>query len=191
MGLEVVAEQTFPDDTNTDFTVQLNAAKDGGAELVFMPIYYTPASLILNQAKSMGYEPTFMGGDGMDGILAIEGFDTSLAEGLLLMTPFNASATDERTASFVSEYQTRYNEIPNQFAADGYDVIYALYNAMTAAGITGSESASEICTALEAQFATMTIDGLTGTGMHWDENGMISKAPAAVVIENGVYVPMG
>ena len=87
VGLEVVAEQTFPDDTNTDFTVQLNAAKDGGAELVFMPIYYTPASLILNQAKSMGYEPTFMGGDGMDGILAIEGFDTSLAEGLLLMTP--------------------------------------------------------------------------------------------------------
>ena len=81
--------------------------------------------------------------------------------------------------------------VPNQFAADGYDVIYALYNAMTAAGITGSESASEICTALEAQFATMTIDGLTGTGMHWDENGMISKAPAAVVIENGVYVPMG
>ena len=82
VGLEVVAEQTFPDDTNTDFTVQLNAAKDGGAELVFMPIYYTPASLILNQAKSMGYEPTFMGGDGMDGILAIEGFDTSLADAL-------------------------------------------------------------------------------------------------------------
>ena len=127
-----------------------------------------------------------------DGILTVEGFDTSLAEGLALMTPFDANASDEATQSFVAKFKEKMDGlVPNQFAADGYDVIYALYNAMTAAGITGSESASEICTALEAQFATMTIDGLTGTGMHWDENGMISKAPAAVVIENGVYVPMG
>ena len=120
IGLEVVAVQTFPDDTNTDFNVQLNAAKDAGADLVFMPIYYTPASLILSQAKSMGYEPTFFGCDGMDGILDLEGFDKSLAEGLMLMTPFNAWGEDERTKTFVSEYEAAYGGIPNQFAADGY-----------------------------------------------------------------------
>ena len=170
----------------------LAEAQKAGADLVFMPIYYQPASVIFAQAKAMGYEPTFFGCDGMDGILTVEGFDTSLAEGLALMTPFDANASDEATQSFVAKFKEKMDGlVPNQFAADGYDVIYALYNAMTAAGITGSESASEICTALEAQFATMTIDGLTGTGMHWDENGMISKAPAAVVIENGVYVPMG
>ena len=190
VGLEVVAEQTFPDDTNTDFTVQLNAAKDGGAELVFMPIYYTPASLILNQAKSMGYEPTFMCGDGMDGILAIEGFDTSLAEGLLLMTPFNASATDERTASFVSEYQTRCNEIPNQFAADGYDCIYAIYEACQKAGVTADMSHEDICAALISTFTSsdFSVDGLTGSGMTWAATGEISKAPLVFEVQDGVYV---
>ena len=192
LGLEIVATTSFTADNKADLSTQVTQCQDAGADLVFLPIYYTEAAQILSYANKIGYAPKFFGCDGMDGILAIEGFDTSLAEGLALMTPFDANASDEATQSFVAKFKEKMDGlVPNQFAADGYDVIYALYNAMTAAGITGSESASEICTALEAQFATMTIDGLTGTGMHWDENGMISKAPAAVVIENGVYVPMG
>ena len=192
LGLEIVATTSFTADNKADLSTQVTQCQDAGADLVFLPIYYTEAAQILSYANKTGYEPIFFGCDGMDGILTVEGFDTSLAEGLALMTPFDANASDEATQSFVAKFKEKMDGlVPNQFAADGYDVIYALYNAMTAAGITGSESASEICTALEAQFATMTIDGLTGTGMHWDENGMISKAPAAVVIENGVYVPMG
>ena len=192
LGLEIVATTSFTADNKADLSTQVTQCQDAGADLVFLPIYYTEAAQILSYAHKIGYAPKFFGCDGMDGILTVEGFDTSLAEGLALMTPFDANASDEATQSFVAKFKEKMDGlVPNQFAADGYDVIYALYNAMTAAGITGSESASEICTALEAQFATMTIDGLTGTGMHWDENGMISKAPAAVVIENGVYVPMG
>ena len=192
LGLEIVATTSFTADNKADLSTQVTQCQDAGADLVFLPIYYTEAAQILSYANKIGYAPKFFGCDGMDGILTVEGFDTSLAEGLALMTPFDANASDEATQSFVTKFKEKMDGlVPNQFAADGYDVIYALYNAMTAAGITGSESASEICTALEAQFATMTIDGLTGTGMHWDENGMISKAPAAVVIENGVYVPMG
>ena len=192
LGLEIVATTSFTADNKADLSTQVTQCQDAGADLVFLPIYYTEAAQILSYANKIGYTPKFFGCDGMDGILTVEGFDTSLAEGLALMTPFDANASDEATQSFVAKFKEKMDGlVPNQFAADGYDVIYALYNAMTAAGITGSESASEICTALEAQFATMTIDGLTGTGMHWDENGMISKAPAAVVIENGVYVPMG
>ena len=192
LGLEIVATTSFTADNKADLSTQVTQCQDAGADMVFLPIYYTEAAQILSYANKIGYAPKFFGCDGMDGILTVEGFDTSLAEGLALMTPFDANASDEATQSFVAKFKEKMDGlVPNQFAADGYDVIYALYNAMTAAGITGSESASEICTALEAQFATMTIDGLTGTGMHWDENGMISKAPAAVVIENGVYVPMG
>ncbi len=192
LGLEIVATTSFTADNKADLSTQVTQCQDAGADLVFLPIYYTEAAQILSYANKIGYAPKFFGCDGMDGILTVEGFDTTLAEGLTLMTPFDANASDEATQSFVAKFKEKMDGlVPNQFAADGYDVIYALYNAMTAAGITGSESASEICTALEAQFATMTIDGLTGTGMHWDENGMISKAPAAVVIENGVYVPMG
>lgn len=192
LGLEIVATTSFTADNKADLSTQVTQCQDAGADLVFLPIYYTEAAQILSYANKIGYAPKFFGCDGMDGILTVEGFDTSLAEGLVLMTPFDANASDEATQSFVAKFKEKMDGlVPNQFAADGYDVIYALYNAMTAAGITGTESASDICTALEAQFATMTIDGLTGTGMHWDENGMISKAPAAVVIENGVYVPMG
>ena len=192
LGLEIVATTSFTADNKADLSTQVTQCQDAGADLGFLPIYYTEAAQILSYANKIGYAPKFFGCDGMDGILTVEGFDTTLAEGLALMTPFDANASDEATQSFVAKFKEKMDGlVPNQFAADGYDVIYALYNAMTAAGITGSESASEICTALEAQFATMTIDGLTGTGMHWDENGMISKAPAAVVIENGVYVPMG
>ena len=190
IGLEIVTVQTFPDDTNTDFNVQLTAAKDAGADLVFMPIYYTPASLILSQAKSMGYAPTFFGCDGMDGILDLEGFDVSLAEGLMLMTPFNAWGEDERTQTFVSEYEAAYGGIPNQFAADGYDCMYAIYEACIAAGITADMSAQDICEALIAQFtsADFSVDGLTGTGMTWSANGEVSKAPVVVKVEGGVYV---
>ena len=191
IGLEIVAETTFPDDSNTDFSAQLNECKAAGAEMVFMPIYYTPASLVLAQAKSMGYAPVFFGGDGMDGILGMEGFDASLAEGLMLMTPFNASATDDRTVKFVETYTNKYGtETLNQFAADGYDCIYAIYEAWQAAGCSTDMSAQDICEAMVAQFtsSSFSVDGLTGAGMTWSANGEVSKAPMVVKVESGAYV---
>ena len=191
IGLEIVAETTFPDDSNTDFSAQLNECKAAGAEMVFMPIYYTPASLVLAQAKSMGYAPVFFGGDGMDGILGMDGFDASLAEGLMLMTPFNASATDDRTVKFVETYTNKYGtETLNQFAADGYDCIYAIYEAWQAAGCSTDMSAQDICEAMVAQFtsSSFSVDGLTGAGMTWSANGEVSKAPMVVKVESGAYV---
>ena len=187
-GIEVVYEGTFTKDTATDFSVQLTAAQSAGADTVFLPIYYQPASVILAQAKAMDYAPTFFGVDGMDGILTMEGFDTSLAEGVMVLTPFSADAQDEKTQSFVAEYKARHGETPNQFAADGYDCVYALKAALESAGCTPDMSAEEICEALVAQFPTMSFDGITGTGMTWSSNGEVSKMPMAVVIQDGVYV---
>ena len=188
LGLEVVYEGTFTADTATDFSVQLTAAQAAGADLVFLPIYYQPASVILSQADAMGYAPTFFGVDGMDGILTMEGFDASLAEGVMLLTPFSADAEDELTKNFVAEYQKRHGETPNQFAADGYDCIYAMKQALEAANCTPDMSVEELCDALIAQFTSMSFNGLTGTNMTWGTNGEVSKMPTAVVIENGVYV---
>ncbi len=190
VGLEVVATQTYPDDKTTDYTVQLNACKDAGADLVFLPIYYTPASLILAQAKQMSYAPIFFGGDGMDGMLDMEGFDKSLAEGLLLMTPFNASGTDERTKSFVEKYQEAHGILPNQFAADGYDCMYAIYEACCKIDGIADMDSQKLCDALIAMFTggDFSVDGLTGTSMKWLESGEISKAPVVVKVEGGVYV---
>lgn len=189
-GIQVVAESTFSSDENADFSVQINAAISAGAEMIFLPIYYTPASNILKQAKDAGYTGTFFGGDGMDGILTMENFDTSLAEGLMLITPFNAASTDERTVNFIDEYKKLSGGVePNQFAADGYDCIYAMYEAAKKAGVNDSMSAEEICTAMIAAFTdpSFKVDGLTGSGMSWMTSGEVSKEPIVVIIENGAY----
>ena len=191
-GLEIVTEQTFTKDTQTDFSVQLNACKSAGADLLFLPIYYTPASLILTQANQMGYAPKFFGVDGMDGILTVENFDTALAEGVMLLTPFNADATDEATVNFVTKYEEKYGETPNQFAADAYDCMYAYKLALETAGCTPDMSASDLCDAMIETFPTITFTGLTGdgAGITWDSDGAVSKSPKGMIIENGAYVGM-
>ena len=187
LGLNIVCETSFTSDNRSDLSTQIIQCRDEGCDFIFLPFYAEQAAQVLTYADKIGYEPTFFGCDGMDGVLTIDGFDTSLAEGLVLMTPFNPDAPE--TQDFVSKYKAMMNGIvPNQFAADGYDVIYAIYNACVALGIDGLTPASEACAKLEEYFATYVFDGLTGTGMTWDSVGMISKIPAAVVIENGKYV---
>ena len=188
LNIEVVSDTTFADGNDTDFSVQLSDAQTNGAELVFLPMYYTPASLIFAQAAGMGYAPKWFGVDGMDGILSLEGFDTSLAEGVMLLTPFNADSEDAATKSFVEKYQAKTGEIPNQFAADAYDCVYAYKQALEAAGATPDMTAEELCELMIAQFTTMTFNGLTGEGMTWAADGTVTKSPKGMVIENGAYV---
>lgn len=186
-GLEIVSAEAFTADSKTDFTVQLQKAKDAGAELVFLPIYYTEASLILTQANGMGFAPMFFGCDGLDGLLNVEGFDTSLAEGVMLLTPFAADADDELTQKFVAAYKEAYGDTPNQFAADAYDGMYAIKAAIEKSGVTPDMSASDICDAMEVAMTEISIDGLTGEGMTWTADGEPNKAPKAVKIVNGAY----
>lgn len=192
LGLEIVCAETFPDDTNSDFSAQLNSAKAKGADLLFLPIYYTPASLILTQAAKMNYTPKFFGVDGMDGILTVKNFDTKLAEDVMLLTPFTADAADEKTQNFVKKYKEKFGDTPNQFAADAYDCVYALYEACKAKNITSDSKAADICTALTEQFtdSSFKFDGLTGTGMTWAKSGEVSKSPKGMVIKDGKYVGM-
>jgi len=169
-GLEVVAEEAFTADSKTDFSTQLQKAQSAGADLVFLPIYYTEASIILTQANGMGYEPAFFGVDGMDGILGVENFDTSLAEGVM--------------------FKEKYGDVPNQFAADAYDAIYVIKAAIEQAGATPDMSASDLGTALTGAMTSISVDGLTGEGMTWQATGEVSKAPKAVVIKDGAYAAM-
>jgi branched-chain amino acid transport system substrate-binding protein len=188
LNLEVVSDTTFADGNDTDFSVQLSDAQSKGAELVFLPMYYQPASLIFAQAKNMGYTPKWFGVDGMDGILTMEGFDPALAEGVMLLTPFNADAEDELTTSFVEKYKAQYGEVPNQFAADAYDCVYAYYQALTNAKATPDMDSAALCDLMIQQFSSMTFNGLTGDGVTWDKSGAVSKSPKGMVIQNGAYV---
>lgn len=188
VGLEIVATEAFTADSKTDFTTQLQKCKDAEADLLFLPFYYTEGSIVLTQANKMGYEPTMFGVDGFDGLLGVENFDVSLAEGVYLLTPFAADAEDEATQSFVSKYEEQYGGTPNQFAADAYDGIYILKEALESANLTPEASNEEICEALIAAIQEVNYDGLTGEGMTWNAAGEVSKSPKAVIIQDGGYV---
>ena len=200
LGLTIVSTTTFTEDTKTDFSVQVADAKKAGADLVFLPMYYESAALILKEAKDTGFAPKFFGVDGMDGILSLEGFDTALAEGVMLLTPFNADADDDNTKAFVAKYKEKFGEVPNQFAADAYDCVYAIYEALEEGEALKNEdgsynyaaTAEDLCEMLVETFtsADFSYSGLTGENMTWGEDGAVTKTPKGMVIENGAYVGM-
>ncbi len=189
-GKQLAAVEAFADDANADFTAQLNSMKSAGVDLIFLPIYYTPASNIMTQANKMGYAPTFFGVDGMDGILDLEGFDTSLAEGVLLLTPFTPYSEDENVQKFVKAYEDAYGETPIQFAADAYDCVYAVYDAFGKTGLGTDAAMDEICEAMIGVFtsADFSASGLTADKMQWNAEGEVDKTPKVCVIQDGKYV---
>ena len=191
-GLEIVAAEAFTADNNKDFSTQIQKAKDGGAELVFLPIYYTEASLILDQAKKADFTATFFGCDGLDGLLGLENFDTSLAEGVMLLTPFVADADDEATQKFTKAYEEKYGETPLQFAADAYDGIYAIKAACEEEKVSADMDIAEICKKMMSGMTKITVNGLTGDeeGISWTADGEPNKAPKACVIKDGKYEMM-
>ena len=189
-GKTIVATEAFSDDANADFTAQLNSLKSAGADMIFLPIYYTPASNIMTQANKMGYAPTYFGVDGMDGILDLEGFDTKLAEGVLLLTPFTPYSEDAKVQKFVKAYEKAYGEKPIQFAADAYDCVYAIYDSFQKAGCKITDDPKTICEAMIKTFnGGYTFEGgLTGASMQWSKAGEVNKTPKVCEIKDGKYI---
>ncbi|MFI3207428.1 MAG: ABC transporter substrate-binding protein [Clostridia bacterium] len=185
-GLEIVAQEAFTDQSNTDFSVQLQSIKSSGATLVFLPIYAQEAAFILTQADNIGLDVVFFGCDGLDGILEKIGDNQELCEEVMLLTPFTADGTDEVVVDFVAAYKEAYETTPDQFAADGYDAIYTIKAAMEQAGITDINDA-DLNSKLIAAMTEITVEGTTGT-MTWDAGGEPEKTAKAVVIQDGVYV---
>ena len=187
-GLDVFDPQAFTEDSKTDFSAQLQSISNAGCDVLFLPIYYDAASVILTQADQMGYKPVVFGVDGMDGILSMENFNTDLAEGVMLLTPFSADAEDELTVNFVTKYKENYGETPNQFAADSYDAIYAIKAAIEDQKLTPDMSVSDLCEGMKTGITSVTLAGLTGDSITWNATGEPNKEPRAVVIKDGVYV---
>ena len=188
VGLTVGTVESFTGDSKSDLSTQVTKCQEAGCDLIFLPIYAAEAAQVLSCAAKIDYDVKFFGCDGLDGILSQENFDPTLAEGVMLLTPFDATAEDEKTQNFVKNYTAKFGLAPNQFAADAYDVAYAIYAACKAGGVTADMSAEEICAIMVQQFTSMSFDGLTGEGMTWGTDGAVSKLPMAVKIENGVYV---
>ena len=181
-GLEIVEEQTFTAGSNTDFSTQINAIRDSGCELVFLPIYAAEAATFLTQAAGKLDGVTYFGCDGLDGIQT-KVSDTSLIEGIMMLTPFAADAEDAATQSFVEKYVPVHGTEPDQFAADGYDAVYIVKAAMEQCGKTPADA--DFNEAMVAAMYEITVDGLTGT-MTWDDNNEPNKPAKAMVFHDGV-----
>ncbi|MEG1782189.1 MAG: ABC transporter substrate-binding protein [Oscillospiraceae bacterium] len=185
-GLEVVEKQAYTDQSNTDFSVQLQAVKASGADLLFLPVYAQQAAYVLTQAQSMDLKVAFFGCDGLDGIIEKIGADNVKAtEGVMLLTPFAADSKDPKTAAFTAAYKAEYNAVPDQFAADGYDAVYAISEAFKAAGV--EPTAADFNEKMVAAMTTFTLEGVTGT-MKWTADGEPAKTATAVTIKDGAYV---
>lgn len=186
-GLTVVETQAFTNSTNTDFSVQIQKIADSGAELLFLPFYYTEAALVIQQAKGKLNIPIF-GGDGLDGLIGAMGDKIEDANGVYVMSPYASTSPEEKSAKFTKAFQDKYPDVTvNQFAADGYDCVYALKLAMEKTNITDvSMSASEFCDKIKAAMTQIELDGITGK-TKWTADGESEKAPQVlqIVVENG------
>ncbi len=178
LGGEIVASEAFEKDA-VDFSTQLTKIKGSGAEIIFVPTYYTEASYIATQAAELSVGLPFIGSDGWDGILA-QVVDAKVLEGSVFLSPFVATDENPDVQSFVEAYQKEYKAVPDQFAADGYDVVYLIKAALEKAGTTDSKD-------LVAAMTQIKVDGLTGS-VSFDEDGEPNKGAKFVKIENGKYV---
>lgn len=175
--------QSFTNDTNDSFTTQVTALKNAGCDVIFLPIYYTEAGLIAMEAASQGFNVPILGCDGLDGVK--EKIDSTVTAGIRYITPFDATSTDAKVAAFVATYQEKYNDVPTQFAADAYDAVMIIYQAMKQNNVSPALSASELTEALKPILTggTFRYDGLTGAGMTWTTAGAVQKPLQIVVIQ--------
>ena len=186
LGLNIVTTQAFTDSSNTDFSSQIQAVKNSGAELLFMPFYQQEAAAVLMQAQGVLENVTYFGVDGMDGVLEKLGTENqAIANGVMLLTPFSASSSDPTVANFVAKYKEKYNTTPDQFAADAYDAVYALCAAFEKAGLETDDP--EFNQAVAKAMTEIEVTGATGV-MTWSADGECKKQAKAVVISDGAYV---
>jgi len=187
-----VVETSFSAANETDFSVQIDTLKD--CKFIFMPIYYTPASLFMQQAKDiLAADAVYYGCDGFDGIDNIDGFDiTAIPQSVTMLSHFNSKATDGAAKEYIDKYVAKFgaSEPLNQFGASAYDCVYALYGAMKAAVDAGTEipvtiSASDLCEILKGQFTGgySMENAVTGDKISWETNGFVNKSAIQYVIK--------
>ena len=179
LGGSVATDESFTTG-DVDFNTQLTKVKSSGADCIFLPIYYSDVAYITDQAATLGINLPYFGCDGWDGIIKQLNGDTTNINGATFLTPFISTDSDPKIQQFVEKYKTSYNAEPDQFAADGYDAVYAIKLAIEQAG---GDTSNE---ALIAAMTQITVDGLTGE-MTFNENGEPNKSAKVAVIQDGAY----
>jgi branched-chain amino acid transport system substrate-binding protein len=186
-GLEIVATEGYAAG-DVDFKAQLTNIAGKAPEALFIPDYYNTAYMIASQARELGLSATFLGVDGTDGVLTIEGADTSVFEGMYFPNHYAADDPTDIVVNFRKNFEDAYGIAPNAFAALGYDSAKILYAALANVENAGTElgATAESYAATIEQMKATDLTGLTGR-ITFDENNNPIKEVSIIKIENAQY----
>ncbi len=176
-GGTIGADQKYSEG-DKDFRAQLTAISAAGCDVVFVPGYYTEAALIVRQGRELGLAMPFVGGDGWvsDQLLQIGG---DAMNGCYYSTHFSSENSSPAVRSFVSKFRARWNnQLPDAFAALGYDSLGMLVDAIRRAGTTEEPRLRD------ALAATKDFEGATGSTT-MDANRDATKPATIIAIREG------
>lgn len=177
---------TFTKETNKDFSTQVSELKSKECDVLFLPFYYTEAALVCKKAAQLDFNVPVFGCDGLDGIKGQ--LDDTVTAVVTYITPFDVNSTDTKVKSFVDAFQKKYGEAPNQFAADGYDAVMIVYEAMKTAGVNDvTISASALADLIRPVLTggNFKYSGVTGNNMTWGTDGSCNKEAVVVTVDRG------
>ena len=186
VGLTVTTTEAYGA-SDIDFRAQLTNIIKTNPDVLFIPYYYNVTYMICSQALELGYTGTFLGVDGTDGVLAIEGADVSVFDGMYFANHYSADSDSPVTQAFIKEYTDKYGATPNALAALGYDGAMIVCDALERVNndgvkIDGESSYEAIIEALRAT----EVDGVTGH-ITFDENNNPIKTLSIIQIKDGAY----
>lgn len=186
VGLTVTTTEAYGA-SDIDFRAQLTNIIKTNPDVLFIPYYYNVTYMICSQARELGYTGTFLGVDGTDGVLAIEGADVSVFDGMYFANHYSADSDSQVTQAFIKEYTDKYGATPNALAALGYDGAMIVCDALERVNndgvkIDGESSYEAIIEALRAT----EVDGVTGH-ITFDENNNPIKTLSIIQIKDGAY----
>lgn len=186
VGLTVTTTEAYGA-SDIDFRAQLTNIIKTNPDVLFIPYYYNVTYMICSQARELGYTGTFLGVDGTDGVLAIEGADVSVFDGMYFANHYSADSDSPVTQAFIKEYTDKYGATPNALAALGYDGAMIVCDALERVNndgvkIDGESSYEAIIEALRAT----EVDGVTGH-ITFDENNNPIKTLSIIQIKDGAY----
>lgn len=176
-GTEIVMQEKYPKDTK-DFGNYITKVKQSGADAVYIPDYYEIIATMVGQFKNAGFEGTFLGTDGWDGVLSVKDVDKSIFNGAYYTNTFDDRV--DAVQEYVAKYKKENNgSETNMFGTMAYDATWVLIKAVEAAG---TSDYSKICEELEKT----NYDGITGH-FEFDDKHNPTKELVVKTIKNGEY----
>ncbi|MCB8818294.1 ABC transporter substrate-binding protein [Desulfosporosinus shakirovi] len=179
-GGKVVIEE-FIQDKDTDFSGQITKIKSANPDVIVFSGYYTEGALIMKKAREVGIKAIMVGGDGLQGddLMKIGG---AAVEGSISYAGFSPEQPTPNTEKFINAYKAKYNnELPDLFAAQGYDALMLIAKAIKDANSADSEIFKD------SLAKTKNYDGVSGS-ITFQENREPVKSPVYLLeVKDGKF----